>query len=224
MVDIKEKKEKTKNWWKKNLANLVTVAGVISAFLFLETVILEPKSVKKQIIYALITAITDFIDGKIAKDTNTTTVFGSYIDRIRDRIFVYPGIIILGWQHKEKIVFQELLVCLMASLFFFEVLIFRIGAVGYYWYRRGKNIDLQSSYFGKKKMFTGFSVILIWLFSLHLENQGIALLKYSIWLIYFGLLLMIYWSYVSWKEYAQREIELRKADSENKNPSKNKAR
>jgi len=221
MITIKERKEKTKNWWKQNLANLVTVTGVISAFLFLRTAFLEPNNIAKQIIYALITAITDFIDGRIARDTNTVSTFGSYIDRIRDRIFVYPGIIILGWNHKEKIVFPELLISLMASLVFFEILIFRIGAVGYSWYRKGKDINLQPNNFGKKKMFAGFSVILIWLISLWSEYQGIALLKYSMWIIYLGLSLMTYWSYVSWKEYAHREIKFGRLDAEGKVPHRN---
>lgn len=214
-------RERTKNWWKKNLANLITVIGIISAFLFLRAVAMEAENIKKQIIYAFITAITDFVDGIIARRTKTVSVFGSYIDRIRDRLFIYPGIIILGWHHREKIIFPELLVCLMASLAFFEILIFRIGAVGYYWYRRGKNIDLQPNRFGKKKMFAGFTVILVWLASLLFQCQKISFLKYSIWLIYFGLALMIFWSYVSWQDYAHREIDLRKMNSEEKIYTKN---
>jgi phosphatidylglycerophosphate synthase len=215
---MKTIKERTKNWWRKNLANLITVIGVISAFLFLRAIAIEPENIKKQIIYAFITAITDFVDGIIARKTNSVSVFGSYIDRIRDRLFIYPGIIILGWHHQKKIPFLELLVCLMVSLAFFEILIFKIGAIGYYWHRRGKDINLQPNRFGKKKMFAGFSVILVWLVSLLFECQNIPILKYSIWLIYFGLCLMVYWSYVSWQEYAHRELNLRKTNSEKKYP------
>ena len=221
MISMKERTEKTKKWFKQNFANLVTVTGVIFAFLFLRTAVMESSNITKQIIYALLTAITDFIDGKIARDTNTVSNFGSYIDRIRDRIFVYPSIVILGWQHKEKIVFPELLVCLMVSLAFFEILILRIGYIGYKWHRKGKDINLQPNDFGKKKIFAGFSTILIWLVSLWLECKEIAFLKYSMWIIYLGLLLMTYWSYVSWKEYAIREINYRKADAEGKVLSKN---
>lgn len=213
---MKDIKERFNNWWTQNKANLVTVIGVISAFLFLRTAILEFQSIRKQIIYASIAAITDFIDGRIARKNNSISVFGSYIDRIRDRIFVYPGIIILSWQHKEKIIFPEMLVCLILSLAFFEALIFRVGAIGYWWYLRGKDINLQPNDFGKKKMFAGFTVVLIWLFSLYLECQGIASLKYSMWIIYLGLTLMTYWSYVSWQEYTKREREARKKFEENK--------
>lgn len=213
---IREIKHKTKNWWKQNLANLVTVIGIISAFLFLRTAVLEPDNILKQIIYALITAITDFIDGRIARKTGNITVFGSYIDRIRDRLFVYLGIIIIGWQHKEKIVFPEMLICLIAALAFFEVRIFRIGAIGYWWYLRGRELNLEPSNFGKKKIFAGFAVIFIWLISLYWQCQEISILKYSMWIIYLGLGLMTYWSYVSWQEYAKREREARKNLNEEK--------
>jgi len=206
-------KQRTKNWWRQNLANIVTVSGVIFAFLFLRAAALEFENIPKQIIYALLTAATDLADGRIARSKKgAITIFGSYIDRIRDRIFIFPGIIILAWQHQEKIVFPELFIGLMLTLVFFEFLIFRIGFIGYWWHRRGKEIDLQSSKFGQKKMFAGFAIVLIWLFSLFFEYRGIISMEYSAWLIYFGLALMNFWSYISWQEYANREIEARKTN------------
>ena len=197
-------KEKTKSWWKQNLANIVSIFGLIVSLLFLIIIILYPKNILAMTICGFIASLTDFIDGPIARKLKCESIFGSYIDRIRDRIFIYPAIIILGWQYKSKVIFPELLLCLMASLIIFEVLLFRIGYYGLLWYAEGKDIDLRPNEYGRKKIFTGFTVVLIWIVSLGFESMDVPLLGYSIWVIYLGLILMIYWAYVSWKEYMER--------------------
>jgi phosphatidylglycerophosphate synthase len=211
---IQEIKQKTKSWWKQNLANLITSLGIVSSFLFLITAISEPKNISKIIIFAIFAAITDFADGPVARWLKTETILGSYLDRIRDRILIYPGVIILGFQYKAEIIFPEALAALIFSLFVFEALIFRIGAIGLWWHIKGKKLDLDVNDWGKRKIFTGFTVIFIFIGSLALNSLGLPALKYSIWFIYFGLGLMVHWSHVSWKEYQHREQEERTKDAE----------
>ncbi|MDP2910473.1 MAG: CDP-alcohol phosphatidyltransferase family protein, partial [bacterium] len=162
-----------------------------------------------------IAGITDFIDGPVARMLKTESIFGSYLDRIRDRIFVYPTIVILAWHQRDKIIFPELLYCLMASLAVFEVLLFRIGAIGLWWHIKGINVNLLPNNWGKRKIFAGFVVVFIWLISLAIESLNIPCLKYSIWIIYLGLVLMVYWSHVSWKEYMERSKEARNKKAQN---------
>lgn len=197
-------KEKTKNWWKQNLANIVSIFGLIVSLLFLIMIILDPENIFVIVVCGFIASLTDFIDGPIARRLKCESVFGSYIDRLRDRIFIYPAIIILGWQYKSKIIFPELLFFLIGSLIIFEALLARIGYYGLLWYTEGKNINLNPNKYGKRKIFTGFTVVLIWIISLGFESTNIPLLRYSIWIIYLGLGLMVYWAYVSWKEYMNR--------------------
>lgn len=215
---MKNIKERIKNWWKKHLANVVTVIGLITSFLFLRSVLIEAENILKITIYAFISGITDFIDGPMARWLKSESVAGSYLDRIRDRIFIYPGIIILGYQYKEEIPFFELLVSLLIALALLEVLIFRIGVIALYWYLRGKDIDIRPNKDGKKKIFAGFSIIFVWVISLNLSYIGISILKYSIWIIYLGLVLMIFWSLVSLKEYMKEEEQLRREDAKGKLP------
>lgn len=194
-----------RSWWKENLANVITVVGLVSSVYFIWIVWMEPKNLLKISISAIIAGITDFVDGPVARKFKSESIFGSYMDRARDRLFIYPGIIILGWQYKEKILVPEILVCLLVSLALFEILIFCIGVIGLLWHIKGEDLDLSPNKYGKRKIFTGFMIIFIWIASLNIESLGISFLVYSIWLIYSGLALMIYWSYISSKEYMNRE-------------------
>ena len=210
---IERVKERTKNWWRQNLANLITVIGLIFSFLFLHAVLFNHRSILKIMIYASIAGITDFIDGLVARALKSETIFGSYMDRIRDRIFVYPGIIILGYQHKNIIFHSEFLFCILVSLIILELMIFRIGVIGLWWHIKGKtiggkDIDLNPSKYGKRKMFTGFIVVFIFIASLGIKHLWIpCFLDYSIFIIYVGLCLMVYWAYVSLGEYMKRGEE-----------------
>ena len=217
---IQEIKQKTKSWWIENLANIITGLGIVSSFLFLIAAISEPKNILKITIFAFVAGITDFIDGPVARKLGTESILGSYMDRVRDRILIYPGVIILGFQHKDEIILFEILVALVISLFVFEALIFRIGTVALWWHIKGRDMDLAVNKWGKKKIFTGFLVIFIFIGSLALNSLSIQALKYSIWIIYLGLGLMVHWSIVSWKEYQYRERKERSKDAQLKNNKK----
>lgn len=87
----------------------------------------------------IIGALTDFIDGPIARGNNQVTDFGGMLDPVADRFLVVP------------IVFYSLLknqVWLLAALVIVEVLHVIIN-VSY----RSKNTYLKANIFGKIKMF-----------------------------------------------------------------------
>lgn len=209
---IQKIKQRTRSWWKRNLANVATVIGILSSLYFIWIALTEPENLLKITISAIIAGITDFIDGYIAREFKIESVFGSYIDRLRDRLLIYPGIVILGLQYWEKITFPGIAIVLLFFLACLEFFIIRIGVIGLRWHLKGKDLDLKVSEYGKKKVFAGFMVVFIYILSLDIESFGIPLLRYSIWLIYIGLGLMVYWAYVSWKEYQDREREERLKD------------
>lgn len=208
---IKEIKHKTKNWWKQNLANLITTTGLIFSFLFIITVFVEPKNIFKISVYAFFAGLTDFIDGPIARRLGIESVAGSYMDRIRDRLLIYPGIIILAYQYMDKIIFPKMLIGLLAPLILIEFELSYIGVVGLWWHIKGTDVDLSPNKWGKRKIFTGFIVVFIFIISFGFESIAIPCLKYSIWIIYLGLLLMIYWAYVSWRDYIEKAKNMKKA-------------
>lgn len=199
-------KERRKNWWKQNLANFISFIRIVTSFLFLFE-LLYGKNILRIIIYGSIAGFTDIIDGPIARWLKIETVFGSYLDRIADKIFIYPTLVILSWQYRNKIISPQLLFALIGSLAFFEFLISRVGIIGLLWHAKGLKINLQPNKAGKKKTSTGFIVIFVWIVSLGLESMGLPALKYSIYFIYLGLALMVYWAHISWKEYTTRKAQ-----------------
>jgi phosphatidylglycerophosphate synthase len=210
---IQEIKQRTKSWWKRNLANVATVIGILSSLYFIWTALTEPENLLKISISAIIAGITDFIDGHIAREFKIESVFGSYIDRLRDRLLIYPGMVILGVQYWEKITFPGIAIVLLFFLACLEFFIVRIGIIGLRWHLKGKDLNLKVSEYGKKKVFAGFMIVFIFIASLNFESLGTSFLRYSIWLIYTGLGLMVYWAYVSWREYQDREREERIKDA-----------
>jgi len=204
---MKDLKQRSKNWWNQNLANIVTVIGLISSALFLIAVIIEPKNLFKITLFAFIAGISDFVDGPIARHLKTESVVGSYLDRIRDRVFVYPALIVLALRNKNNIDgLNTVTNALIGAIIFLEIFIFISGSVAIFWHLKGcKKISLEPNESGKKKVFTGFIIILIWIFSLTFgDYSSLFSIKYSIFLIDFGLILMIFWGTKSLEEYIER--------------------
>lgn len=206
-------KERTRSWWKQNTPNLITTVGIIISLLFIRSILIEPAKILKITFYAFLTGLTDFIDGPAARILKSESVIGTHLDKLRDKIFVCPGIILLGWQYKEEVFIPELLVVLLISLAIFEIPILWIGIKGFLCYSKGRELnidDLKPNEFGRRKIFAEFSVIFVWLIYLNLPVRN-QLIKYFFWgLIYFGLSLSIYWAWVSWKEYAEKQRRLKK--------------
>jgi len=206
---IQKMKDKTKNWYKQNLANFISFIKIVASFLFFYE-LLYGKNILGTIIYGSIAALADLIDGPAARWLKIESVFGSYLDRIGDRIFIYPTLVILGWQHKNEIIFPGLFFALICSLAFFEILLSRVGITGLLWHAKGLKVNLEPNKAGKKKIFTGFILVFIWIASLWLKSIGLPVLKYSIYLIYLGLVLMVYWACISWRQYTARSEEIKK--------------
>lgn len=207
---IKKKIRLMPGWLKQNLANIVTSIGIVTTVWFLVTAYYAPEQIWLIDLLALITAFTDYIDGLIAKRYGSS-VFGSLIDRIRDRVFVYPALSILVWHHRWRLKSLSALSAYLALgsialIVVFEILLFIAGFIGAYWYYiKKKEIDLAPNKWGKKKTFCGFAVVLIWLASLTVEKYlGFPLIKFSIYLIFLGFVLMPYWMILSIDNYWER--------------------
>jgi len=206
---------------KENLANIVTILGLLVAIWLLVIAINNPEQLWSIFLLAGFVALTDFIDGRIARKFNISTYFGSILDRIRDRVFIYPALIILTWHYHWKLTnlpfitntFTKALIIVVLGM---EALASIAGCIGIIWYISEIKIDLNPSKWGKKKMFCGFTVVLIWFFSLTIEKYlGFPLIKFSIFVIDLGLVLMIYWAYRSLEEYFKRCKEEPETEKQN---------
>jgi len=200
-------KDRLQNWFLKSRANIITTIGLITSVWFFMTVLQNPEKIKTIFVLALISALTDFIDGPVARKLKIQSDFGSFMDRIRDRVFVYPALIVLVLRNKNNIDgLNTVTNALIGAIIFLEIFIFISGSVAIFWHLKGcKKISLEPNESGKKKVFTGFIIILIWIFSLTFgDYSSLFSIKYSIFLIDFGLILMIFWGTKSLEEYIER--------------------
>ena len=212
------------NQLKKNLANIITLIGLGLAIWLLVIAINNPEQLWLIFLLGGIVAFTDLIDGRLAKHLDIKSDFGSFLDRLRDRVFIYPALIIFTWHHRWKLTdlppaVNTLTIALVVGTLLMEVLLFIACCIGVIWYLEGTKIDLAPNNWGRKKTFSGFTVVLIWLLSLTATKYWeFPMIKFSIYVINLGLVLMLYWAYKSLEEYSQRGKE---AKRQNKSSVKN---
>lgn len=138
-------------WPRKVLPNHLTVARIIiGIILFILLFYYRNDSGTLIISLFLAGALTDLLDGSVARGLNEETKLGAAIDPIADRILIIPIAIY------SLITSHSLLLLLLISL---EI----INAIGSM-YGKGKGVFLKSNIFGKIKMVLQsivFGVILI---------------------------------------------------------------
>ena len=87
-------------WKKMNLPNKLTMIRIILVPLFVLFMAL-PKTLVWNLWVALgifiVAALTDFIDGKIARSKNLITKFGKIMDPLADKMLVSAGFIMLSY-------------------------------------------------------------------------------------------------------------------------------
>jgi len=197
--------KRIRNWLLQNLANVITISGLVVTIWLLLIALNSPNRLYLIILLAGLIGLTDFIDGKLARYLDCRTSFGSALDRIRDKIFVMPLLIILTWHHRWKITelsffLSTLIEALVFAIILFEILLAFSWLVGLI-----KKLDIESNKWGKAKMFCEFLAIMFWLGSLTLEKYiGIPIIKFSIYLIILTLTTAISLAFKSLEGYYKR--------------------
>ena len=201
MLDSKNRKEKIKNWFRQNKANLVTTVGLIFAFILLSQVSFSPKNLAPILIVYSFAQLSDFVDGKIARKNKIESNFGAVIDPFRDKIiFLSKTILII--QHANKFHFSVF--GFLFVIFFFESLTVFMAAIGIFWHIKGiKIVEISSSASGKKKTFCGFIVGLCIIFFL-MFNEIVWVKIPALALVYIGFSLIVFWELKSVGEYEKK--------------------
>ena len=80
-----------------NLPNQLTVARLVLTFVFVALLSLEDLSWSKTaaLLAFAIAAITDFLDGHIARKRNLVTNFGKLMDPLADKVLMCAGFVLL---------------------------------------------------------------------------------------------------------------------------------
>ncbi len=201
---MKDIRQRTKSWWKQNTANVITVTGLIVSSWLLVEIIFNPQNLTKIFFLYLLSGASDFFDGKVARRLNIESPFGSIADQFRDKVLFCPSQIILVFQYHNR--FHPFLFALIFVFAALELLTFFGGVVGIFWNIKGtKNINIESSNWGRKKTFAGFIVSLLIIFYIYPFNPATRIIKnLALAIAYFGLILMIYWSLKNLAEYKGR--------------------
>ena len=217
MKDIKSIKQRTKSWWKQNLANFITVVGLFLTILFIYLCLYRPEMLWLIAVLTIPIGASDYIDGKAAKKYGES-LLGSILDRKRDRIFIFPSLIILAWHHRWKleqlplvlVYVEKTLIILTIILEIVVLLTFFVGiilkSIEIVFYNQEKEgLDLHPNKAGKDSIFCGFAVIMIWIWSLTIEKySGLPVLYALTPLLTYGLIRMIWKRMQSLQEYWER--------------------
>ena len=153
---------------KKNLANIFTITRLILAVWLVFLAFNGPQLVLMFLI-VIACGVLDSLDGWTARRFNAITNFGAFIDRLADKIFICPLLIILAWRYWPNIaivsplkLLTEGLVALIILLEIFLMISGVIGAI--------KGLDISSNKWGRAKMVFQSAAVLGWFLMLILDQ------------------------------------------------------
>ncbi len=186
-----------------NLANILTTLRLISSVWL---ILLVASNNQLFLIFTLVILcmITDIFDGRVARWCCIESRFGSFLDRMVDKIFICPLLAILSWNYwfSEGIVAEIKIftVALVTVLVLLEILLIISGIFGLI-----KRLDIASNNWGKAKMVFESSVVFLWVLSLLFERYlNTKILFFSIYLIDVMLVAAIYLAVKSIEGYYQK--------------------
>lgn len=192
-----------KDFFYQHAANFVTIIGFIFSGFAIFLLWLSPEQNKQLILWcSVITALTDNLDGRIAKKLKVASQLGSDLDKGRDKFFICS---VFVWLIKEAVmdIWQKSSPLMIFVLFMLALCLFIELSLIVMWIRcRLKKIDASAYLSGKIKMALYFIAAIWWLFCW--AYDGFITLKYHY--LFFGLLLSVAWvfAYYSLQTYYQR--------------------
>ena len=155
---------KLKKWFYDNMANFITVARLLFASWLIFLGVWQPGQIILIFILVLLSALSDLLDGWLARRNEITSEIGGLLDRLSDKAFICPTIFIIIWRYwpvDDIGMFSKLITeGIVAVVIFFEVLLILSGIWGFF-----HGFTVTSNQFGKKKMvFESIAVISFFLF------------------------------------------------------------
>lgn len=182
---------------------MITALGLIITVWLLMVAITNPEQLWLILVLSGLVGLSDLLDGWIARRLKIESSIGGVLDRLRDKIFICPILIILVWPwHWSTIesgilTFTKALIVLIILIEFFLILMGIVGLV--------KRLDVRANPFGKRKMFCQFVAVYLWLLSLVAERYlGLSPAHLSIYLIDLILCAVIYLGLKSFEGYWER--------------------
>lgn len=192
---------------KENLANLITFSGIVSAMGGFANALINPEKLWLTLLLDSYTGLTDIIDGRIADWFKIKTTFGSFLDKLRDRIFIWLNLFIIIFYNRWKLKNLTHILVLGGLILLFEVLILLAWCFGMATvYLGGKEISLDSNKSGRAKTACAFITILFWVILLTAEKyfDYPTINKFTISITTIFLALVLGLAALSFKGYYER--------------------
>ena len=130
-----------------------------------------------------IAAITDFLDGKIARKYNLVTDFGKFLDPIADKVLVLTALVIMLAKSGEVTIFPW-----YASIGVAVILARELTISGFRMLAASKGKVLSADWSGKIKAFIQDVSVVVILVSVDLPLDGIL---YYVGLVLFGIAVLL---------------------------------
>jgi CDP-diacylglycerol--glycerol-3-phosphate 3-phosphatidyltransferase len=198
-----------RNWIFQNIANIITLAGVVGAVWLFIVAINDPDQLWLILLLFIAVGLTDLIDGWISRRLKITSILGAALDRLRDKILICPTLIIVVWSYKDSLDNLPMLVTTLTESLAVVLLIVEILLTISWFMGIIKKLDVKSNKFGKRKMFAEFSILLLWLGSLSAEKYlGIYAFSRLVYIIDLSLLVTTYWAIKSLQLYCEKYFSL----------------
>lgn len=196
-----QENKRRKGWLFCNLANIITFVGMLTGMSATVMLWLSPENIWAIVVLFAITALSDKLDGFVARKLDIVSTSGKALDRMRDKIFNCSMLWVLMVRYLEQhgpecpsALTATILVILVIAM---EILLTFSLCYGII---TGKETGAGTA--GKIKVVIQYVGIGIWLASLLAEQEYNALiLGWSIWLVNFLLLVTAGFAYGSLARY-----------------------
>jgi CDP-diacylglycerol--glycerol-3-phosphate 3-phosphatidyltransferase len=148
-------------------------------------------------------AITDWVDGYLARKLNQTTQFGAFLDPVADKLMVAVALVMLLEQYPQRPWFTVAVAIIIGR----EIV---ISALREWMAELGKRTSVAVSYVGKFKTAMQMIAIIVLLAQLSLQNKAVEILGY---VALFAAAALTIWSMsvylkAAWKALAKNDNEI----------------
>jgi phosphatidylglycerophosphate synthase len=182
-----------------NIANGVTLVGIGLTLWLIE---MRCYGLANQITFlvTLIVALTDYIDGYLARKYDQETRLGSGLDRVRDKLYAIPHFYFI-YDSFQRVqgdnISIYLVLALLIFIFLLETVLLSAGIWGWI-----KKLEVSSNRWGKYKMLFECFVLFSWAFVNDLKPYGCKLIDTAaIYCILFFLASSIFLAWKSLEGY-----------------------
>lgn len=195
-----------KSWFKQNLANIVTSVRLICSFSIIFLGINRPEMVVAMFWLILVAAVSDLLDGRIARSQNIVSTFGGFLDRLADKLFICSIIIIIIWRYWPVNNMHPLVKTVTegigATLILLELILILSSIVGIAY-----KLSIAANQFGKRKMVIESAAVIFWFLAMILDRLYWFDMRAAIIIVDFLLIVAVFYAVKSMGGYYDRFME-----------------